>query len=114
MPMLRAIRRRKSREAKPLALMVRNYVQWTVRRGLAARQTTLPYYDRKRDTGSPTAEVVWDLFGDLKLVTISVDDVLQRAELRGIDEPQRLILELLELTETSLLPGLSKSKKPPD
>ncbi|MBW1879229.1 MAG: IS1634 family transposase [Deltaproteobacteria bacterium] len=95
-----------------LALMVRNYVQWTVREALALRRETIPYYNRKRDTHKPTAEVVWELFSELQLVIISLDGQVERVELQGMDIDKERVLQMLGLSKAELLSRRSKSRYP--
>lgn len=79
-----------------LALMVRNYVQWVVRKSLAEKEETLPYYDRKRATNRPTTEVVWELFSELVLLVLSGPDFPKPVlRLQGFTDAQRRVLEML-------------------
>ena len=78
-----------------LALMVRNYLQFTIRRQLAAKKATLTYYDRKRETVTPTAEVVWALFSDLVLLVLTVPGAPVVHRLQGIDDVKKRVLEML-------------------
>jgi len=85
-----------------LSLMVRNYLQFTVRAKLAEHEETLPYYDRKRETARPTAEVVWELFSDLVLLVLTLpgDTVVHR--LQGLSDAQRRVLQMLDLDISAL------------
>ena len=80
-----------------LALMVRNYVQFTIRRELKEREQTIPYYDRKRKTARPTAEVIWELFSDLVLITLTWPDGRIIHQLQGKSDAQVRILDMLGL-----------------
>jgi len=95
-----------------LTLMVRNYVQFTVRAGLAERGETIGYYDRKRETAKPTAEVIWDHFGILQHVVVRIDGKVARASIQGLEPDAHRILAMLGLTETQLLSPRSKSGAP--
>lgn len=92
-----------------LALMVRNYLQFTVRAQLATRDETVPYYDRKRETATPTAEVIWELFSDLVLLTLSTPDGAADLRLQGLDADKRRVLTMLGLDESVLL---ARRRKP--
>lgn len=80
-----------------LALMVRNYLQFTIRRQLAVKKATLPYYDRKRETATPTAEVVWALFSDLVLLVLTVPGAGVVHRLQGFDDAKKRVLEMLNV-----------------
>ncbi len=85
-----------------LALMVRNYLQFTVRKRLTDDEATLPYYDRKKQTDRPTAEVVWELFSDLVLVVLTVPGLQTIHRLQGLAEAQLRVLDMLELDKAVL------------
>lgn len=83
--------------------MVRNYLQFTLREQLASRGETVPYYDRKRRTARPTAEVIWELFSDVVLLVFTLPDGAVYRRLQGMDDDKRRVLSLLGLEEASLL-----------
>lgn len=85
------------------ALMVRNYVQFTVRKKLAENAEKLPYYDRKRETSTPTAEVIWELFSDLVLIVLTVPGAAVIRRLQGSSEAQTRVLNMLGLEEAALM-----------
>lgn len=82
-----------------LALMVRNYLQEQLRRQMAELDVTLPYYDRRRETKTPTAELLFDLFAGLQVIVVTrAEEVLQR-QLGKLDPGAKTILDLLHLDE---------------
>lgn len=95
-----------------LALMVRNYLQFTLRAQLAAAGQTVPYYDRKRVTAAPTAEVIWELFSDVVLLTLFMPDSTRHVRLQGMDADKRRVLDLLGLDQTILLSRRRKTQDP--
>ena len=86
-----------------LALIVRNFLQFSLRTKLAENQETIPYYDRKRVTSKPTAEVVWELFSDIVLITVSSADDHNYLQIQGMDDDKRRVLDYLGLTEDVFL-----------
>jgi transposase len=95
-----------------LTLMVRNYVQFTVRAGLEESGETIGYYDRKRETAKPTAEVIWDHFGILQRVVVSIGGEVARSTIEGLEPDARRIIAMLGLTEAQLFRRRSKSGSP--
>ncbi len=95
-----------------LALMVRNYVQFTVRTELAERGETIGYYDRKRETAAPTAEVIWDHFVMVQHVVLRLGSDVLKSTIQGLEPDALRILEMLGLTEAQLLSPRSKSGSP--
>ena len=93
-----------------LALMVRNYLQFTLRAELAIRDETVPYYDRKRVTATPTAEVIWELFSDVVLLVFTLPEGTAHRRLQGMDDDKRRVLDMLGLDESALL---GRRRKPP-
>jgi len=94
-----------------LALMVRNYLQFTVRGKLSEEEGTLPYYDRKRSTDTPTAEVIWELFSDLVLLVLTTPGSGPVLRLQGFSKAQRRVLTMLGLDQAVLV-GRNKSRAP--
>lgn len=92
-----------------LALMVRNYLQFTIRSQLAQRQGSLPYYDRKRTTDKPTAEVVWELFSDLVLIVLTTPGAPEVRRLQGLSDAQQRVLAMLGFDDAVLV-GRKKSR----
>lgn len=85
-----------------LALMVRNYLQFTIRNELATREEVLPYYDRKKMTSHPTAEVIWSLFTELVLLELQFPGSEPILRLQGFGETQKRVLTLLGLDPEAL------------
>jgi len=81
-----------------LALMVRNYIEFTVRDRVAARpsRTTLPNMDN-RPTRKPSTENVFWLFRRVGVVFVRRGGVLVERRLSGLDDHCKLALELLEV-----------------
>lgn len=85
-----------------LALMVRNSLQFTVRRTLKDADATLPYYDRKRETATPTAEVIWALFSDLVLLVVTIPGTGEVRRLHGFDAHKKRVMHMLGIDIAAL------------
>jgi len=92
-----------------LALLVRNYLQFMVRKSLKESGETVPYYDRKKVTAKPTAEVVWDLFSDLVLITVKMPKVKPVLRLQGLTEAHIRILKVFGWDNDVLIAPLKTS-----
>ena len=84
-----------------LALMVRNYIEWTVRTHLRETGRTVPYYGGHHNTSTPTAEVVWNLFRAVQVNTARLGSHVRR-DLSGLDEAAHLVLAAFNLSEADL------------
>jgi transposase len=93
-----------------LALMVRNYLQFEVRRQMAEQKLALPYYDRRRETELPTAELLFDLFAGAQVVQIIRDEVVQQRRLGKMDPGAKTVLTLLNLDEALFTTVRPKSR----
>jgi transposase len=82
-----------------LALMVRNYIQFTLRRRLTETGATVP--DRKRrPTQSPTTETAFLSFAAASVVRILADGVLLQRRLAGLSDGARTILRMFDIDES--------------
>ena len=95
-----------------LTLMVRNYVQFTVRTALAERGETIGYYDRKRETAKPTAEVIWSHFIMAQHVVLRIGSNVLKSSIQGLEPDALRILDMLGLTKAQLLSPRSKQGSP--
>lgn len=80
-----------------LALMVRNYLQFELRRCLAEAGEVILYYDRRRKTAVPTAEVAMDLFEGAAVLHIRTDDRLTERRLDRLSDGARDVLRHLSV-----------------
>jgi transposase len=97
-----------------LALMVRNYLQFELRRQMAEQELTLPYYDRKRETELPTAELLFDLFAGVQVVQIIRDERVLERRLGKLDPGAKMVLALLHLDEALLITVKPKFRPGPE
>jgi len=79
-----------------LALMVRNYVQYTIRNGLAERDLTLPNMN-KQPTKKPTTENVFTYFCNVSVVLLYQDGRVVGRRLTELSHAARLALDLLAM-----------------
>jgi transposase len=85
-----------------LALMVRNYIQATIRAGLEAQKKTLP--DRlDRPTQKPTMETAMRQLAAVVTTTIYLGERRVEKRVQGLTEGGRLVLALLGLDEDVFL-----------
>jgi hypothetical protein len=90
--------------------MVRNYLQFEVWRQMAEQKLTLPYYDRRRETELPTAELLFDLFAGAQVVQIVRDEVVLQRRLGKLGPGAKTVLALLNLDEALLTTVRPKSR----
>ena len=79
-----------------LALMVRNYIQWTLRRRLAEEDETLPNMN-DQPTSTPTTESAFRLFAHVAVVLVIVEGRVVDRILSGMSIHVRKILRLLDV-----------------
>jgi len=80
-----------------LALMVRNYIQWTLRRRLAEEDETLPNMN-DQPTNKPTTESAFRLLVHVAVVLIVVGGTVVQRLLHGLNEHARKVLRLLDVS----------------
>ncbi len=83
-----------------VALLVHALVEREVRRAMSARGLkSLPLYPEQRECPAPTARRIFELFEPLERHVLSTEDgrIVQRFDPQ-LDERQRLLLELLEVS----------------
>jgi len=81
-----------------LALMVRNYIQWTLRSRLAEEDETLPNMN-KQPTQTPTTESAFWLFAHVAVVLVIDSGIVVRRMLDGLTDHGRKVLRLLDIPE---------------
>jgi len=81
-----------------LALMVRNYIQWTLRSRLAEEDETLPNMN-KQPTQTPTTESAFWLFAHVAVVLVIDSGIVVRRMLNGLTDHGRKVLRLLDIPE---------------
>jgi transposase len=80
-----------------LALMVRNFLQFTLRQRLLEEDEMVPYYGRRPDTQKPTAEVVLNLFAGVQVVHVIVDGEVVERRLAHLGDAAHKVLRLLDI-----------------
>jgi len=80
-----------------LALMVRNYLQFTLRKRLLEEDEKVPYYGRRPPTQKPTAEVVLNLFAGVQVVHVTMDEEVVERRLAHLSDAARKVLDLLDV-----------------
>ena len=77
-----------------LALMVRNYMQWEIRRRLAETDRTLPNMN-KQPTAKPTAENIFRYFGGVTVALIYRNGRVAERHVSGLNDAALEALEIL-------------------
>ena len=77
-----------------LALMVRNYMQWEIRRRLAETDRTLPNMN-KQPTAKPTAENIFRYFGGVTVALIYRNGRVAERHVSGLNDTALEALEIL-------------------
>ncbi len=86
-----------------LALMVRNYIQATLRSELAARGETLAHPFTKKKETSLTPEMAFEHFGGLLTQVVTLGEHTRRMPIR-LSEPVAQILSLFSLDAAIFAP----------
>ncbi len=82
-----------------LALMVRNYIQFTLRANMRKRDLTLPHPFTKKQETKLTTEMAFVWFAEIQAIHVS-DALGQTVRVRPrLREPARLIMELVGISE---------------
>jgi len=79
-----------------LALMVRNYIQWTLRRRLEEEDETLPNMN-DQPTQKPTTESAFRLFVHVSVVLVYVYGTVVQRLLHGLTDHAKKVLRLLNV-----------------
>ena len=74
--------------------MVRNYMQWEIRRCLAEADRTLPNMN-KQPTAKPTAENIFHYFGGVTVALIYRNGTVAERHVCGLNEAALEALEIL-------------------
>jgi len=80
-----------------LALMVRNYIQWTLRTRLQETNTTLPNMNNQPNQ-KPTTESAFRLFAHVAVILVIEGDQVVRRIIHGVTDHVRHVLALLDMT----------------
>jgi len=95
-----------------LALMVRNYIQWTLRRRLAEEDETLPNMN-DQPTSTPTTESAFRLFAHVAVVLVIVEGRVVDRILSGMSIHVRKILRLLDVPVSAFTTPWNNAKCAP-
>ena len=82
-----------------LALMVRNYMQWEIRRRLAETDQTLPNMN-KQPTARPTTENIFHYFGGVTVALVYRNGRVAERHVSGLNEAACKALEILGVSPT--------------
>jgi transposase len=82
-----------------LALMVRNDIQFELRRRLAETGETVPSR-LDQPTQKPTTETAMLAFRDVQVVHVTIDGIARGRHLTPLSEPARIILRMLHIDES--------------
>ena len=77
-----------------LALMVRNYMQWEIRRRLAVTDQMLPNMN-KQPTARPTTENIFHYFGGVTVALVYRNGKVAERHVSGLNETACKALEIL-------------------
>jgi transposase len=82
-----------------LALMVRNWLQWEVRRRLADEGETLPNMN-KQPTAKPTTENIFHYFNNVTVVLVQREGKTVERHISGLNDAACRALEILGFDQT--------------